>query len=31
MNSIVEYFKQSEFALAAYANLIPGVDPIPAL
>ncbi|MHB1619265.1 MAG: hypothetical protein ACYCTY_04670 [Sulfuricella sp.] len=31
MNSIVEYFKQSELALAAYANLIPGVDPIPAL
>jgi len=31
MNSILEYFKQSEFALAAYANLIPGVDPIPAL
>ena len=31
MKSIVEYFKQSELALAAYANLIPGVDPVPAL
>lgn len=31
MNSITEYNKQSELALASYANLIPGVDPIPAL
>ncbi|HQU98533.1 MAG TPA: hypothetical protein PLV19_04160 [Nitrosomonas sp.] len=31
MNFIPEYFKRSEFALAAYANLTPGVDPIPAL
>ncbi|HUW25975.1 MAG TPA: putative Ig domain-containing protein [Gallionella sp.] len=31
MNSITEYFNQSELALAAYANLIPGVDPVPAL
>jgi hypothetical protein len=31
MNSIIEYFEQSELALAAYATLIPGVDPIPTL
>lgn len=31
MSSITEYFKQSELALAAYANLIPGVDPVSAL
>lgn len=31
MNSMVEYFQQSELALAAYADLIPGVDPIPEL
>ncbi len=31
MNFIAEYLKQSEFSLAAYANLIPGVDPVPAL
>ena len=31
MNSIVEYFEQSELSLASYANLTPGVDPIPAL
>lgn len=31
MNSITEYFNQSELAFAAYANLIPGVDPVPAL
>jgi Ca2+-binding RTX toxin-like protein len=31
MNSTVEYFNQSELALAAYAILVPGVDPVPAL
>jgi len=31
MNSIIEYFEQSELSLAAYATLIPGIDPFDAL
>lgn len=31
MNSIVEYFNQAQLALATYATLTPGVDPVPAL
>jgi len=31
MSQITDYFTQAELALAAYANLLPNVDPVPAL
>jgi len=31
MSQITDYFTQAELALAAYANLLPNIDPVPAL